>query len=279
MSAMIAAIADEVLAAVAGGPPVVTATVIDARGSGEAAVGDKLLVRSDGSRLGGLGGGPLEGSVADHCLAAIPRHATETIRLNADGELVSDRHGDAAYEVLVEVIESPAKLVIVGGGHIARSLCLVAAEAGFSVTVTDDRPEYANAERFPEADQVICGDYEETLESLPSDSNTYFVMVTRGHKQDELSLRIVLSKQWAYAGMIGSKRRTGAVLLHLEEEGFAKEDLNRVHTPIGLDIGAETPGEIAVSIVAELIMVRRGGTGRQMNYRRGGREEVVARGG
>jgi xanthine dehydrogenase accessory factor len=269
MSEVIASIATEVLAAMAGGRPVVTAAVIAAPLGGVAAVGDKMLVRPDGSRLGRLGGGRLEDAVAEHCLAAISRHAIETLRLDAAGTLVEGRHAEAAYEVMIEVVESPAKLVIVGGGHIARSLCTIGALAGFSVTVIDDRPEWAYPERFPEADRVVCADYEETLETLESDTNTYFVMVTRGHKQDELSLRVVLSRPWAYAGMIGSKRRTGAVLLHLEEEGFPRELLDRVNTPIGLDIGAETPEEIAVSIVAELIMVRRGGTGRQMYYRRG----------
>lgn len=277
MSEVLAQIAEEVLAATAGGPPVVTATVITApRHGGEAAVGAKLLVRSDGSRLGSLGGGALEAAVVEQCLAAISRHAVETLRFTATGALVDERHADAAYEVLIEVIEAPARLVIVGGGHIARALCTIGALAGFSVTVIDDRPEYAYPERFPEADRVICGDFEETLKALESDSNTYFVMVTRGHKQDELSLRVVLGKPWAYAGMIGSKRRTGAVLQHLEEEGFPRALLDRVNTPIGLDIGAETPEEIAVSIVAELIMVRRGGTGRQMYYRRGRAEAAPA---
>ena len=276
MSDVLARIAEEVLAATSGGRPVVTAGVIAAPAAGQAQVGERMLVRPDGSRLGGLGGGWLEDAVAAACLAAIPRHAVETLRFTEDGTPVADRHGEAAYEVMIEVVEAPARLVIVGGGHIGRSLCKIGAEAGFSVTVVDDRPEYASPERFPEADRVICGDFEETLEALEADTNTYFVMVTRGHKQDELSLRTVLSKPWAYVGMIGSKRRTSAVLQHLEEEGFPRAKLDRVHTPIGLDIGAETPEEIAVSIVAELIMVRRGGTGRQMYYRRGRAEPPPA---
>ncbi len=269
MNDVMAGIAGEVIGAMSGGRPVVTAAVIASPEDGLARVGDKMLVRPDGSRLGGLGGGALEDAVVAACLDAIPRHAVELLRFSADGQIVTGRHEGAAHEVLIEVVESPATLVIVGGGHIGRSLCKVAAEVGFSVAVIDDRPEYANAERFPEADRVICEDYEDAIEALDSDLNTYYVMVTRGHKQDELSLRMVLSKQWAYIGMIGSKRRTGAVLQHLEEEGFPREQLDRVHTPIGLDIGAETPEEIAVSIVAELIMTRRGGTGRQMYYRRG----------
>jgi xanthine dehydrogenase accessory factor len=247
----------------------VTANVIAAPPAGQAAVGDKMLVRPDGSRLGALGGGRLEAEVVEACVAGTSRHAVETVRFDSEGARIDDRRTEAAYEIMIEVVEAPATLVIVGGGHIGRSLCRIAAEVGFSVTVIDDRPEYANQERFPEADRVICDDFEDTLVALPSDSNTYFVLVTRGHKQDEISLRTVLTKPWAYLGMIGSKRRTGAVLLHLEEDGYPSHLLDRVHTPIGLDIGAETPEEISVSIVAELIMVRRGGTGRQMYYRRG----------
>lgn len=277
MTEVIARIADEVLRAMAGGAPVVTAAVIGAPEGAPATLGAKMLVRADGSRVGALGDAALDAAVHAACLAAIPRHAVETLRFDASGVRVDDRHTTAVYEVLIEVVEAPARLVIVGGGHIGRSLCTVGALAGFSVTVIDDRPEYANTERFPEADRVICDDYEDALASLPNDFNTYYVMVTRGHKQDELSLRIVLAKSWAYCGMIGSKRRTGAVLQHLAEEGFPRETLDRVHTPIGLDIGAETPEEIAVSIVAELIMVRRGGTGRQMYYRRGRGETLAAR--
>jgi xanthine dehydrogenase accessory factor len=229
------------------------------------------LVRADGSTLGGLDGGTLEAAVTRLCLDAIPRHAVEAVRLTPEGEPLRDRHAEAAVEIMIEVVEAPARLVIVGGGHIGRSLCRIGAECGFSVTVIDDRPDYANRERFPEADHVICADFDTALGELPVDHNTYAVLVTRGHKQDELSLRLLIERPAAYLGMIGSKRRTGAVLQHLADDGFPADALARVRTPIGLDIGAETPEEIAVSILAEMIMVRRGGTGRPMYWRRGGR--------
>lgn len=271
-----AEIARAVLEAMRGGPPVVTATVVQSAAGDHIRPGDKLLVRADGGTIGSLGGGAIEAAVVAHCLAAIPRHAVEAIRLAADGEIVTDRHAAAVVEVMIEVVESPARLVIVGGGHIGRSLCTVGALCGFSVTVIDDRPDYANRERFPEADHVICADFEPALAELPVDHTTYIVLVTRGHKQDELSLRCLVERPAAYLGMIGSKRRTGAVLGHLADDGFSAEALERVRTPIGIDIGAETPEEIAVSILAEIIMVRRGGTGRSMYYRRGvaGRNEA-----
>ncbi len=269
---VMAEIAKAVLAAMQGGPPVVTATVVRSE-TPTVHPGAKMLVRADGTTVGDLGGGALEAAVVQRCLAAIPRHAIETVRFTVEGEVVTDRHAEAAVDVLVEVVESPARLVIVGGGHIGRSLCTIGAELGLSVTVIDDRPDYANRERFPEADHVICADFETALAELPIDHNTYIVLVTRGHKQDELSLRCVVERPAAYVGMIGSKRRTGAVLQHLADDGFDPEALARVRTPIGLDIGAETPEEIAVSILAEIIMVRRGGSGRPMYHRAGGARE------
>jgi xanthine dehydrogenase accessory factor len=131
--------------------------------------------------------------------------------------------------------------------------------------VLDDREAFANAERFPMADRVIRGDFVEELRRFPIDGNTYVICVTRGHKQDELSLREVAASEAAYVGMIGSIRRVSTVLTHLAQEGVSREALERVHTPIGLDIGAETPEEIAVSVVAELVLARRGGTGRKLS--------------
>lgn len=269
MSAGTRAIADEVLRAANGGPPVAVATVVRAPAGAAAGVGAKLLVRADGSRLGSLGGGALEDAVAADCLAALtrlPRTQAESLHYAPDGAAARRQEaGPDALEVLVEVTERPATLLIVGGGHVGQSLALIAAHAGFSVAVIDDREAFANADRFPTADRVICGGYVEELRRFPIDTNTYVVLVSRGHKQDETALKEVAASEAAYVGMIGSRRRVGTVLTHLAREGVAREALERVHTPIGLDIGAETPEEIAVSIVAEIVAVRRGGTGRKMS--------------
>ena len=168
------------------------------------------------------------------------------------------------YQVMIERHEPAATLVIAGGGHIGKALATIGDLCGFSVVVVDDRPDYANQERFPEADRVLCGDFSEVLRGLPVDANTYIVTVTRGHKHDEESLRQVVASPAAYVGMIGSKRRAAAVLQHLIDEGLDAEAVGRVHTPIGLDIGAETPEEIAVAIMAEVVQVRRGGSGQPM---------------
>lgn len=263
------AIADEVLRAANGGPAVAVATVVRAYDGAPSAVGEKLLVHADGSRVGSVGGGAFEEAVAADCLAALtqrPRAQVESLHYTADGERLQRRDAEAeALEVMIEVTERPATLLIVGGGHVGQSLATIAAQTGFSVAVIDDREAFANADRFPMADTVICGDFVEELRRFPIGPNTFAVLVSRGHKQDETALKEVAVSDAAYVGMIGSRRRVGAVLTHLSREGIAHEILERVHTPIGLDIGAETPEEIAVSILAEIVAVRRGGTGRKMS--------------
>jgi xanthine dehydrogenase accessory factor len=265
-----------VLGALNGGIPVVAATVITVPDGSAISLGAKMLVSPDGVVTGTIGRGPIEEAAVGLAQEAFSDHTTTTVYLLEDGRQCrrSDAESVGAVQVLLEVVEAPATLLVVGAGHIGRSLTKIGAEAGFSVTVLDDRPEYASPELLPEADRVICADFEETLRSYPINANTYVVMVTRGHKQDELSLRVTVASPAAYIGMIGSRRRTAAVLQHLLEDGIPKDALDRVHTPIGLDIGAETPGEIAVSIIAEAIMVRRGGGGGSMYYRRG--ERVAA---
>ncbi|HXH21317.1 MAG TPA: XdhC/CoxI family protein [Dehalococcoidia bacterium] len=264
-----ALIAVEVLRAAREGNPVAVATIIAAPEDARPGAGDKLLVRQDGSTLGHFPRGLQEAVIEDAraALTAFPRIATQSFYYRPEGGRIhrlEARGGADAYEVMIEVTEAPATLLIVGGGHIGLSLATMGAHLGFSVAVVDDREMYANAERFPMADRVMAGDVAAHLRAFPISSNTYVVLVSRGHKVDELALREVVGRGAAYVGMIGSKRRVSTVLRHLAEEGYPVADLERVYTPIGLDIGAETPEEIAVSILAEIIMVRRGGKGGQM---------------
>jgi xanthine dehydrogenase accessory factor len=263
-------IAAEVLRSARQGPPVLVATVIDAPADATPAPGAKLLVRQDGSTLGSFGDGPFEQAVVEDAVAALnefPRRPVQALYYRPEGERthrLEAKGGAGAYEIMVEIVEAPVTLLIVGGGHIGLSLATIGEHVGFSVAVMDDRTMYANPERFPMADYVKAGDFPEMLADFPIGQNTYIVMVSRGHKQDETALRAVVNRGARYVGMIGSKRRVSTVLRHLAEEDFAIEALEQVYTPIGFDIGAETPEEIAVSIMAELIMVRRGGSGRQM---------------
>ncbi len=271
-------ILEEVMAAREGGPAVVLATVIQAPLDASVPVGAKLLLRQDGSTLGSLGGGPLESAVVSDAIEALRRHVVQSPFYAADGTRLSRREAESAsggYQVMLETHEPPDTLLIVGGGHIGKALATIGDLCGFSVVVVDDRPEYANAERFPEADRVICADFAEALREFPIDPSTYVVTVTRGHRQDEMALRQVAESPAAYVGMIGSRRRVGAVLQHLIDDGLDPEAVARVHTPIGLDIGAETPEEIAVAIMAEVIQARRGGSGQPMREAKKARRGVA----
>lgn len=254
-----------ILASVAGGEPAVTATVIAAPDGAPLPLGAKILVRPGAGALGSLGGGPLQAAVLADCRAAFRRHSMETRHYLPNGEKIehpsrtnlADR---PHFSVLIEVFEPPLALLIVGGGHIGKALSQIGSLLGFSVAIVDERPEYCNPERFPEAERLLCGDYAEMLQNYPITPNTFIVLVTRGHKQDELSLRQVIDSPARYIGMIGSKRRVSAVLQHIIADGVPEGDVQKVRTPIGLDIGAETPEEIAVAVMAEIIHVRRGGS-------------------
>jgi len=163
-------------------------------------------------------------------------------------------------ELFVEVQRRPPTLVIVGAGHIAQPLAMLGKLINFEVAVIDDRPQYANAERFPQADRVIAAPLRPTLHNWPVDADTYIVLVTRGHTHDVECLLEVLDSPARYIGMIGSKRRIRAVYELLErEQGIPPEKFERVYAPVGLDIGAESPAEIAVCIIAEIVNVYRGG--------------------
>jgi xanthine dehydrogenase accessory factor len=240
-------------------------------------VGEKMLVRPDGSVLGTFGAGVIQAAVVREAPEAFRRHSVETLAFASDGRVMlqSASRSEPAFQVMMEVHERPATLLVIGGGHVGKALSVIGNMCGFSVEIVDDRPEYANADRFPEADRITQGRFDEVLADYPIDESTYVVCVTRGHKHDEISLSAVVSSRAAYVGMIGSKRRVAAVLQHLVEEGADAEAIARVHTPIGLDIGAETPEEIAVSIMGEVIMTRRGGTAAPMREVVKGRRGVA----
>ena len=250
------------------GPPLAACTVVAAAAGSGVEPGAKLLVLADGSTRGTLGSGANDGlrsAVEEAAAEAIPAHTVATSSFTPAGDpLLGRRSVEAApetIEILIEVIEPAAVLLVVGGGHVGRAVAELGAFLDMSVAVLDDREEYAHQERFPFADRVIHGDFEEELQRFPFTGNTFVVLVSRGHLVDELSLREVVKHDIAYLGMIGSKRRTRTVLEHMEAEGIEPARLDRVFTPIGLDLEAETPAEIAVSVLAEIVLLRRGGTG------------------
>ena len=169
------------------------------------------------------------------------------------------------------------ELIVVGAGHIAQPLATLGTLLDFEVTVLDDRPEFATRERFPEAAAVRTIDFADPLSGIDVHAGCHFVLVTRGHKYDYECLRRLLARhgdaQPAYIGMIGSRRRVRATFIQLEAEGIAHEVIARVRAPVGLDIGAQTPAEIAISVLGEMILERRGGTGAPLRTR----ERIVER--
>ncbi|MFZ5649243.1 MAG: XdhC family protein [Bacillota bacterium] len=172
-------------------------------------------------------------------------------------------------ELMAEPVSLPAELLILGGGHIAVPLARMADILGYRYKIVDDRPEFADSERFPGAEEVICHSFEKALDGIQIGLNTSVVIVTRGHAHDRLCLKWALQRQVSYIGMIGSRRKVKGVLDSLRDEGAGEESLNSVYSPVGLDIGAETPEEIALSIMSEIVAVRRGGEGRSLKLRRG----------
>lgn len=251
--------------ALEGGDPVVGLTVLESSAGGPAP-GERMCVWA-GRHAGTLGDPNLDAAairISRSALADGSRPGTHEIQA-----------GEVRCTVYLEPHAPPAELVILGAGHVARPLCRVAALLGFRVTVLDDRPEFATRERFPEAAEVRPADFADPFRGIPIGPRTFLVLVTRGHKYDFEALRGLLmgTELPAYVGMIGSRRRTRAALEALAREGIGAERLAAVHAPIGLDVGAETPEEIAVSIAAELVMVRRGGTGLPLRDR----ERVHAR--
>jgi xanthine dehydrogenase accessory factor len=235
------------------GAAAVLATVVETQGSVSVAPGAKCLVR-DGKIRGDTIG---DGRVLD----AILRESIERLRAEKS-QLVAIDLGpkDGKLEVFFEVMPAPPKLIVVGAGHIAVPLARIAKVLDFHVIVIDDRLLYANRERFPDADEVLVGDMAATLKEMTITPSSYIVLITRGHAYDEPCLRVVLPSEAKYIGMIGSRRRIKACFQRFRDQDKISEELiQRVHAPIGLDIATETPAEIALSILAEVIKVRRGG--------------------
>src|SRR6516164_5448791 len=236
------------------------ATITTVRGSIPSFQTAKMLVRDDGSIAGTVGGGCVEAEVwqAAREVMEDEKPRSLTFNLNNNPKYDTGLVCGGTLEIFVEPILPAATLYIFGAGHVAWSLYKVARLAGFDVVVTDDRESYANRERFPDARDVYADEYERVTAQLAPNESSYIVIVTRGHRDDMRVLRWAAETPARYIGMIGSQRKTIAIYKELEKDGVAAEKLARVYAPVGIDIGAITPEEIAVSIVAELIAQRRG---------------------
>jgi xanthine dehydrogenase accessory factor len=235
------------------------ATIVNVRGSIPSFKTAKMLVRDDGSIAGTIGGGCVEAEVwqAAREVMESEKPRTLTFDLNQDPRYDTGLVCGGTLEIFIEPVLPPAELYIFGAGHVAASLYKVARIAGFDITVVDDREVYASRERFPEAQEVIAEDFDKVTSRLQPSESSYIVIVTRGHRDDMRVLRWAVQTTARYIGMIGSKRKTITIFKELQKEGLAAELFDRVHAPVGLDIGAITPEEIAVAITAELIAKRR----------------------
>jgi xanthine dehydrogenase accessory factor len=235
------------------------ATIVQVNGSIPSYQSAKLLVREDGSMLGTIGGGCVE--------AEVWNAAREVIETEKPRYMDFSLGQDAAYDnglicggqlhVYIEPVIPQPQAFIFGAGHVSKSLAKAASLAGFSVIIIDDREQFANRERFPEADEIHAAEYEETFGKLRIGSSSYIIIVTRGHRDDMRVLKWAVTTQARYIAMIGSKRKVISVVRELEKEGIPRAAFERLSAPMGLEIGAVTPEEIAISVVAEMIAVRR----------------------
>ncbi len=235
------------------------ATIVNVRGSIPSFRTAKMLVRDDGSIVGTIGGGCVEADVwqAAREVMESEKPRTLTFDLNQDPKYDTGLVCGGTLEIFIEPVLPPALLYVFGAGHVAINICRVASNAGFDVIVADDRTSYATQERFPAAREVHALDFDQAMQKLDPNESSYLVIVTRGHRDDMRILRWALETRARYIGMIGSKRKVLEIFKTLQEEGLPAHLFDRVHAPIGLDIGAITPEEIAVAITAELIALRR----------------------
>ena len=235
------------------------ATIVQVNGSIPSYESAKLLVREDGSMVGTIGGGCVEAEVWN-----VAREVMETEKTR---HLNFSLGQDAAYDnglicggqlnVFVEPVIPQPRAFIFGAGHISKSLSKIASMAGFATVIVDNRESFANRERFPEADEIFAEEYEEVFPKLIINQTSYIVIVTRGHRDDMRVLRSAIDTSARYISMIGSKRKVIGVVKELEKEGVSRDSFDRIFAPMGFEIGAITPEEIAISVVAEMIAVRR----------------------
>jgi xanthine dehydrogenase accessory factor len=234
-------------------------TIVSATGSTPREEGAKMLVKPDGTIIGTIGGGNLEAQVINEAVGVIKQGKPKRLHMSLTAKEAEEAGmicgGD--LEVFIEPILTAPTMYIFGGGHISLPLAQMGKLLGFKIAIIDDRAEFASTKRFPEAEMVLAGDFSKAFSKLKIDKTSYIVIVTRGHQNDELVLEWAVGTPAQYIGMIGSQTKVKTVFSHLLAKGVSKGRLDSVYSPIGLEIGAQTPEEIAVSILAEIIKVRR----------------------
>jgi xanthine dehydrogenase accessory factor len=238
------------------GRPCALATIVQCSGSSPQKEGAKMLVLDDGSTKGTLGGGCIESEVRELSLASLRDGVARTVPFN-----LTDTKGGLVcggkIHVFIEPLLPDPHLVILGAGHVGKALSSIAKFAGFRVTVADDRARFANAENIPDADKVVACEFFDAFSKIATDANSYIVIATRGHNHDLDAIKAALGTGVPYIGLVGSGRKRAVLFNLLREAGFQPSDISRIVTPVGLAIGSVTPEEIAVSIIAQIIEIRR----------------------
>ena len=236
-------------------------TIIEKKGSGPRDVGAKMIVSEDGRTVGTLGGGSLERALIDESLKALregkPRKAVFSLGGGGEGAIETKLICGGELTIFIDTIEPKQRLIIIGAGHIAYSLAKLADILGFSLVIVDDNKELANRERFPMAQEIITGKFNEILDKIEVDSRDFVVIVHGEPEHDYIALEKIVKKRPTYVGLIGSKSKATTLVKRLKEAGISDEDLKLLHAPIGLDIDAQTPEEIGISILAEVINEKR----------------------
>lgn len=261
------AVYEAIIAAQAVGEPAALATVIAVSGSVPRHVGSKMLVRANGSFVGTVGGGAMESRVIAEALLTLtdgqarrPSYSLNDIGAGDPGVC------GGTLEVFIEPIAVAPTLVVIGVGHVGKALAELGKWMEFRVIVADDRAEFCNPEYLPGMDGYIVGPPADLAKQIKIHNQTYVAAVTRGLPVDIQLVPALLATDAPYIGVIGSRRRWALTVKALREQGISEEALRRVRSPIGLELEAETPKEIALSIIAEIVMIRRGGTGKPMQW-------------
>jgi xanthine dehydrogenase accessory factor len=258
VSLKLADIYDEVARMHRDGVAGVVATVVAVGGSTPRGAGAKMIVYADGTTLGSVGGGAVESSAIDRARELVGSREPVLLSFDLDDETTAICGGN--MDIFLEPIAAGPEVLVVGGGHVGQAVGRAAKQAGFRVSVVDDRADVVSAERFPFADRRLVGGTELLGSEIAADDETFVVVVTRGHRFDREWVEALVDTWPRYLGMIGSAVKVQRTFDKMREAGVAQDVLDRIHAPIGLDIGAETPDEIAVSVVAEIIAVRHGVT-------------------
>lgn len=249
----------EALSRMEKGETIAIVTVVETKGSSPRKTGAKMLVSNDGLTSGTIGGGITEAKVIEEAKQALKEGKGMFLTYHLTKEQAALEEGaicGGEMKIFIDILQPKEEVLIFGAGHIAVCVSKLAKMVGFKVTIVDDRKEFANQDRFPEADKIIVKETKEALTYFNINPSTYIIVLTRGHLKDEEVLTSVIRSGAAYIGMIGSRKKNTTIFQRLAKKGISQEELKKVHAPIGIDIGAQTPEEIAVSIIAQIIQYR-----------------------